>query len=355
MNTKNIIIATIASSIILTSCGEDDKAAMPTRDAVKVTTEQIQKTEQFVEHQFSGKVQADDKTVLSTKIIGQISQVLVKEGDKVTKGQLLVKIKSNDLVAKQNTATSGVKAAKAHMENTAKNYTRIQHLHQKGSATDKELDDMAVANEAAIAGYNEAKHNLAEINDYLSYANLTSPINGFVSEKMINVGDMAKPGFPVLVLESLTELKIQLNVPEFEISKFELNDQVRISVDVAELKNAKGKVDRIIPSSSSGQFKVIVSLDENNVLIKPGMFARVDLLKEKEDILLIDKGLVIKKGQLTGIYTVSQQNEAMLRWIRLGKEYGNKIEVLSGLIHGETIITSATIKLTDGASVKSSK
>lgn len=352
MNTKNSIIATLASTIILTSCGGDDKAKMPTRDAVKVTTEQIQKTEQFVEHQFSGKVKADDKTVLSTKIIGQISEILVKEGDKVTKGQLLVKIKSNDLVAKQSTATSGVKAAKAHMDNTAKNYTRIQHLHAKGSATDKELDDMSVVNEAAIAGYNEAKHHLAEINDYLSYANLKSPINGFVAEKMINVGDMAKPGFPVLVLESLTELKIQLNVPEFEISKFELNDNVSITVDFAELKNAKGNVDRIIPSSSSGQFKVIVSLNEKNSLLKPGMFARVDLLKEKENMLLVNKSTLVIKGQLTGVYTVNQQGEAMLRWIRIGKDFGDKVEVLSGLIAGEQLIISSTSKLTDGIQVK---
>jgi RND family efflux transporter MFP subunit len=352
MNKKNIIITTLASTIILTSCGSDVEKNTTNTVAVNVKTEMVKSTEQFTEHRFSGKIKADDKTVLSTKIIGQIENILVKEGDKVSKGQLLVKIKSNDLTAKQNTASSGVKAAQLNMENTAKNFQRVKNLHQKGSATIKELEDMTVANQAAIAAYNEAKHQQAEINDYLSYANLKSPINGFVSSKMSSIGDMAKPGFPVLVLESLTELKIELNVPEFEIAKFELEDNVSIDVDVANLKAAKGKVDRIIPSSSSGQFKVIVSLTENSNLLKPGMFARVNLLKDKEQVLLINKSLIIKKGQLTGIYTVSQQQEAMLRWVRLGKEYGDKVEVLSGLIEGEQLITSSTSKLTDGALVK---
>jgi len=351
MNKKNILITALASTIILASCGSDKEQTTSNSNAIAVKTETVKKTEQFTEHRFSGKVKADDKTVLSTKIIGQIENILVKEGDKVSKGQLLIKIKSNDLSAKQNTAISGVKTAKLNMENTAKNFQRVKNLHQKGSATDKELEDMGVANEAAIAAYNEAKHNQAEINDYLSYANLRSPINGFVSSKMINAGDMAKPGFPVLVLESLTELKIEMSVPEFEISKFELDDEVSIDVDVANLKTAKGKVDRVIPSSSSGQFKVIVSLNDNNELLKPGMFARVNLLKDKEKVLLIDKSVVIEKGQLRGVYTVNQQQEAMLRWVRLGKEYGDKIEVLSGLIEGEKLIISSTSKLIDGAKV----
>ena len=355
MNKRNIIIATLASSIILTSCGSDVEKSTTNTVAVNVKTELVKSSEQYTEHRFSGKVKADDKTVLSTKIIGQIENILVKEGDKVSKGQLLVKIKSNDLRAKQNTAISGVKTAQLNMENVAKNFQRIKNLHQKGSATNKELEDMTVANQAAIASFNEAKHQQAEINDYLSYANLRAPINGFVSSKMSNIGDMAKPGYPVLVLESLTELKIELNVPEFEIGKFELNDKVSINVDVANINAALGKVDRIIPSSSSGQFKVIVSLIENSNLLKPGMFARVYLLKDKEDVLLIDKSLIIKKGQLTGVYTVSQQQEAMLRWIRLGKGYGDKVEVLSGLIEGEQLITSAASKLTDGALIKSSK
>ena len=114
MNNKHIIIATLASSLILFSCGKEVEKSTTNTPAISVKTEQLKKVEQFTEHRFSGKVKADDKTVLSTKIIGQIENILVKEGDKVTKGQLLVQIKSNDLVAKQNTVAVSKKTRQQH-------------------------------------------------------------------------------------------------------------------------------------------------------------------------------------------------------------------------------------------------
>jgi RND family efflux transporter MFP subunit len=351
MNKRKLFIILSVASVIV-SCG-DSGEKRPQKAAITVDVINVQPVEQLAEHQFSGKVIADDKLTLSTKIIGQVEQILVKEGDKVHKGQLLVKIKDSGLEAKKSTAEASVRSAKLHMENTIKNYNRINTLVEKGSATQKELEDIDAAKEEAIARYNEALYNLEEINDFISYANLTSPLNGFVSKKMVNVGDMAKPGFPLLALESVDELKIEIDVPEFEISKFELNDHVTITVDAVDLANIDGVVERIIPSSSfSGQYKVIVAFNKSFSSLKSGMFAKVYLMKDIESILLISKKSVIKKGQLTGVYTVNQQNEAMLRWVRIGKEYGDSVEILSGLTQGEQLIVSSESKLADGINIK---
>lgn len=355
MKKNKLYLILPAIALLAWSCGDDEKVT-PKQQSVEVKTETVKYTEMVGEHRFSGTVKADNKLMLSTKIFGQVAAVLVKEGDKINKGQLLVKIKSNDLTAKKNTANSGVKAAKTNMENTIKNYDRIKVLFDKGSATQKELEDITAAKETAIAQHKEAQHQLTEVNDYLSYANITSPINGFVSKKMVNVGDMANPGQPILALESMEELKLEANIPAFEISKFEINDSIKITVADADLAGVSGVVERIVPSSSfSGQYKVVVALNKQHKNLKPGMFARINLLKNSERKLLVQKSSIIKKGQLMGIYTVNQQGEAMLRWIRVGKEYGDKVEVLSGLIEGEQLIVSSTSKLNDGLLVKSSK
>ncbi len=352
-NKLYLIIPAIA--LLAWSCGGEEKET-PKQQSVEVKTETVKYTEMVGENRFSGVVKADDKLMLSTKIFGQVAAVLVQEGEKISKGQLLIKIKSNDLAAKQNTANSGVQAAKTNMENTIKNYDRIKALLEKGSATQKELEDMTAAKEAAIAQYKEAQHQLAEVNDYLSYANMTSPINGFVSKKMVNVGDMANPGQPILALESMEELKIEADIPAFEIGQFEVNDSIKIAVKDAGLTEITGVVERIIPSSSfSGQYKAVIALNQQHKSLKPGMFARISLLKNKENKLLVPKSSIVTKGQLTGVYAVNQQGEAMLRWIRLGKEYSDNVEVLSGLIEGEQLIVSSTSKLTDGILVKSSK
>ena len=352
MKKNKLYLILPAIALFAWSCGDEEQVT-PKQQSVDVVTETIKYTEMVGEHRFSGIVKADDKLMLSTKIFGQVDAVLVKEGEKISKGQLLIKIKSNDLAAKQNTASSGVQAAKTNMENTIKNYDRIKALLEKGSATQKEMEDMTAAKEAAIAKYKEAQHQLAEINDYLSYANLTSPINGFVAKKMVNVGDMANPGQPILALESMEELKIEADIPAYEIGQFEVNDSIKITVADAGLTEMNGVVERIIPSATfSGQYKAVIALGQQNKSLKPGMFARINLLKNKVNKLLIPKSSIIHKGQLTGIYTVNQQGEAMLRWIRLGKEYGNSVEVLSGLTINEQIITSSQSKITDGINVK---
>jgi RND family efflux transporter MFP subunit len=352
-NKLYLIIPAIA--LLAWSCGDEEKET-PKQQSVEVKTETVKYTEMVGENRFSGVVKADDKLMLSTKIFGQVAAVLVQEGEKISKGQLLIKIKSNDLAAKQNTANSGVQAAKTNMENTIKNYDRIKALLEKGSATQKELEDMTAAKEAAIAQHKEAQHQLAEVNDYLSYANMTSPINGFVSKKMVNVGDMANPGQPILALESMEELKVEIDIPAFEIGQFEVNDSIKIAVKDAGLTEMSGVVERIIPSSFfSGQYKAVIALNQQHKSLKPGMFARISLLKNKENKLLVPKSSIVSKGQLTGVYTVNQQGEAMLRWIRLGKESGDNVEVLSGLTINEEIIVSSQSKITDGIQVKSSK
>lgn len=355
MKKNRLYIVLPAIALLAFACGSEEEQVIE-KPSVKAEVVQLKSTEKLKENRFSGKVIADNKLILSTKILGQVEQVLVKEGEKITKGQLLVKIKSNDLSAKHNTAVSGVKTAELNMENMIKNYDRIKNLFDKGSATQKELEDMSTAKEAAITQYNQAKQQLAEINDYLSYANLTSPINGFISKKMMNVGDMAAPGQPVLALESMDELKVEVNVPEFEIHKFETNDSVTVSVDAVNAKDLVGTVERIVPSSTySGQYKVVLVLNKENPQLKPGMFAQVNLLKDKTMKLLVPKSSIIQKGQLTGLYTVNQQNEAMLRWVRLGKDYGDHVEVLSGLIEGEQLVISTQSKITDGTKLQIAK
>ena len=119
----------------------------------------------------------------------------------------------------------------------------------------------------------------------------------------------------------------------------------------------KGKVTEVSSSSANtgGQYLVKVILDEKNDKIKSGMFATVQFPLEKSETqksdtkILVPQDALVYKGQLTGIYTVSQQNTAVLRWLRTGRTFGNQVEVLSGLSTDESYIVSSEGKLYNGA------
>lgn len=170
---------------------------------------------------------------------------------------------------------------------------------------------------------------------------------------------MASPGIPLVSIEGASRLQVTAMVTESDIHK--IQNGMEVTVHVKSLnKEVSGKVTEVSQSArnTGGQFLVKVTLYELNEKILPGMFANVQFQVEKnnevlseETRVLVPTNALVKKGQLTGIYTVAE-GKAYLRWIRIGKTYGDQIEVLSGLSSKEPYIISAESKLFNGASVQ---
>jgi hypothetical protein len=151
-------------------------------------------------------------------------------------------------------------------------------------------------------------------------------------------------------------LKVVAKVPESEINLFKIGDEVILQVEAANQAAIKGRVSQVNQSAgqTQGQFEVNIQIQASPEIIKAlksGMFAQVILEKGKSEDLSITENLLVHRGQLTGLFTVNQQQQAMLRWIRTGRNVGGQVEVLSGLAPGETYITQYEGKLTDGQKV----
>ncbi|MDN5203699.1 efflux RND transporter periplasmic adaptor subunit [Fulvivirgaceae bacterium BMA10] len=349
-----LVIITIVFTInLLTSCGPSENQT-ESLAPVKVNVEKSQLTAVPKSYRFTGKVTSENRTVLSTKVLGQISELSVEEGEAVKKGQILINIKNSELKAKREAAKANLEEAQVNFENLEKNYHKIKRLFDKGSAAEHELDNASTAYRSAKARVTSIRQNINEIEELIKYTNLVSPIDGFISKKYLNEGDMAAPGQPLLAIESLDNLEIEINVPEFEIKLFQPGDPVSAEINAVEGTHLEGRIDRVVPSSafSGSQYIVTVRLDHKYEQVHPGMFARVNLLKGQEQKILIPKEAIHEKGQLSGVFTLNQQGKAMLRWIRLGQEYPDGVEVLSGLGPEETYILSSAGRIADGMPVE---
>jgi len=346
---RSILAGTLILGVV--SCISEKNDSPVYLEPVAVTVTSFGSSGVKESFQYTGKVVSDHQTMLSTKLLGHVEEVLVQEGQPIKKGQLLVKVKSQDVNAKLAAARAGRKEAVAAQTNAQKNFTRVTNLFEKGSATQRELDDITTQRNAADARVEGIDQNIAELTELLTYANLKSPIDGFVARKQVNPGDLASPGQPLLLLESLSELKIDLMIPEFEIGLFEVGDAVSVAFQT--LPNAlNATVSAVVPSTANGaQFKVSVVLQDTTQQVKPGMTGNVTIYKKSTEKLILKEEYVHRKGQLQGVYTVNQQGQAMLRWLRLGELHADGYEVLSGLDQGEIIITSAAARLVNGQPV----
>jgi RND family efflux transporter MFP subunit len=354
---KTGYILLIVSGIFLAACGSSDE----TRDrdtqpvAVKTVTVTASKVKEKVT--FSGKVYARTAVNISTKLMGRIENLTLDEGDEVSKGQILVTISNRDIRAKKQSTEAALNAAQANLEKVKKDFNRIANLHQKKSATDKELDEITYAHEAAKAQVASLQNNLIELDELLSYSVIRAPFDGFITQKLMDASDLANPGMPILRIESRQQPKVLVKIPEQDLQHLSLGDPAVITIDALN-SQFKGEITHINPSSIQGnlQFEATIMMDlPPNSGVRAGMFAEVAIEQPGLAKILISRDHLISRGQLKGVYTINGQDKLSTRWLRLGKTYGNKIEVLSGLTEGESYVVPGDNKLSGGLLVVNSK
>ncbi|MFD1163954.1 efflux RND transporter periplasmic adaptor subunit [Hwangdonia seohaensis] len=353
---KTYTILTFSVALLLASCGnEDKKSVADNAPAITVKTNQVETNSNSPFLSVSGKIQAVNSADLSTRIMGYVNKVHVNVGDKVRKGQLLVSINNSDLQAKRAQVRAGIAEATVAFDNAQKDYNRFKNLFADNSASQKEMDDMTANFEMAKARLESAKQMKNEINAQFAYSNITAPFSGTVTSRNTEAGNMANPGVPLISIETPGNFEVMAMAPETEITDIKTGTSVDVLVKSIN-QTLKGKVTEVSTSAKNtgGQYLVKIDLEQTDANILSGMFTTVQFhveRKAKSEMILIPTEAIVTNGQLSGVYTVSQSNTALLRWLRLGRTYGDHVEVLSGLNTDEAYIVSAEGKLYNGAKV----
>lgn len=308
----------------------------------------------------SGQVEASQTANISTRVMGYITRINVKVGDRVSKGQLLATISNDDMLAKRAQTDAIIAQAEAGFRNAQKDYDRFTALYKQQSATAKELDNITLQYQSAKSGLEAAKQQRNEVSAMLNYTNLTAPFAGTVTQKMMDAGSMANPGMPLLTIERTGSYQVSASVPESEISLIKPGGAVTINVDAIH-KVINGKTAQISPSSenSGGQYMIKVNIPDNEKQgLFGGMYANVIIPLTQAvktnagNQVMVPASAIEYKDQLTGLYTIGSNHTALLRWVRLGKTQGSQVEVLSGLAANEQFIVNAEGRLYNGVAVK---
>jgi RND family efflux transporter MFP subunit len=365
---------------IFLGCSKEPPRA-PIQPAVQVRTAFVQSKDITDTLQAVGTVEAKMEAVLSSKIMGQITAFRVDEGSPVRRGEVLVTIDAADIAAKKQEALqaraegkaalreadAAMSEADAALENTRINYGRIDNLYKEQAVTKKELDDMSTqlkmaeaktAQAKAMRGRTEANIAQAdaavrETDVLLGYSILRSPLDGAVSAKMANAGEMASPGRPLLKIVDDSRLRLACTVQENGVARIKKGDTVKITVDALGGRQLEGRVAEILPTADPSTRSSTVKIDiPKTAGIKPGMFGRAWLpIGKRRAVLLPDAALVNKEG-MQGVYVVTAESTLRFQAVRLGASADGEMEVLSGLSGGEKIAVGDLNNLRAGMRVK---
>lgn len=337
-----LISALMASALFLQACGGSPDVQESERP-LAVSTAIAQSEVTPATHTFPASVVSTQEARLSTIVMGTITQLDVNEGDRVRRGEVVARIKDDQIRAQLMQIQAAKLQASAGYELAAASFRRITNLFEQQSATRQELDEVTAAYNMAKAQLEMLDASEQEVREMLAYTVIRAPFDGVVSRKFMRTGDLAAPGHPIVTLSSPGLLKVRAHLPESLVSGIQPGDVVRYSIPAAGMELQEVALTRINSTGDqmSRQFsaEALLPFSADTTGVRPGMFASLHLSVTDDPAIFIPQTALVHRGQLTGIYAVTESNQAVLRWVRTGREHEGRVEIISGLREGERYIS----------------
>lgn len=337
-----IPLALIIGLLTFQACGEkkqESKSVDKTKytDTVSVETEIAKLRELNITKTFSGTLEGEEQANVVSKIPERITEVKIKVGDFISKGNLL-------FVLDKGGASSQYFQTQAVYLNAEKNLERMKNLFNEGAVSRQSLDATQTAYDVAKANFEAAK----------STVEITAPISGVITSLNVNIGDIANPQIVMATVANINKLKAKFNVGESDLADFKIGQSANVYSELQPDLVQAGKIFQISKSADvqSRTFEVqTLFSNTNDKWFKPGMFCRVQVnLKTQKDALSIPFTAITEFENASGVFIVSE-GKVNFKSITTGLTDGKYVEVRSGLSSGDKIVTLGMNNLKNGTVV----
>jgi RND family efflux transporter MFP subunit len=289
-----------------------------------------------------GSVEAVRQSVVSPQVAGRITQLSVKAGDMVQKGQLLVRIDAQAAAQQANASQAQVESAQAQLNVATREFERQQQLFRKQYISQAALDQAEAQFKATAAAVRGSVAQAGAASTQTSFFTIVAPFSGMVAEVPSELGDMAMPGKPLLTVFDPSAMRVVANLPQSKLAQLQSKNEVRLEISGLPegQRSVVAKTTTVLPTADPSTHTVQVRLGLPATVTKalPGMFARAYFAMQGDarSRLVIPTKAVIQRTELEAVYVVDK-GRALLRQVRLGKVMGDTVEVLSGLTAGENV------------------
>jgi len=357
------VIALLIASVF--GCGEKVEPVAPSAPvAVQGATVEVVAAEAIPEvREAVGTVKARNSALISARITGSVSAVHVQEGDRVTRGKLLVSIQSAESGSAAAGAASGVEEASRALDEARSRkrladatFERYRRLLGEQAVTRQEFEvrqsDQEVAGEGvarARARLSQARHGANAAGTVAGYARVSSPISGVVLAKQVEAGQTVFPGTPLLTIEGDDGFRLEVAAPEGLLGKLKQGDLVGIAVEGAPVT---GRVSEVVPMVDPSTRTFTVKIDLPAKGLRSGSYGKALFTAGSRQGIAVPLAAVVERGALTSVWAVSPEGIARLRLVKLGRLLRRRVEILSGLSAGDRIVTAGADRVTDGARVQ---
>lgn len=339
------MIRTMLGSLVMVAVGlaagcggSSPRDKTPAASPVEVSVARVERSAGLAREELMGTVVARNRADIQSKVQARVERIPVTLGSVVRQGDLLAELDNRELAAR-------VGQSRAINTQAAMELGRYDSLLSRKLVSQQEYD-------AVKARADVARAALAEAEALLNYTRIEAPFSGRVTQKSIDIGDLAVPGKPLFVLEEDAALRFEVNIPESQRRFITLGDTIPIAIESAD-SQLIGRVIEIAPSADAASRTFLIKLEiPRTDKIRGGQFGRLLLSTGRDNSLLVPAGALVKRGQLELLFVVSPELRAQTRLVRSGRFLSDRIEILSGLTEGEQVVVSGASLLSDGDSLE---
>jgi len=362
-----IVSVTMVLTIVLGGCGTTrDTSSVPeeqvvTVSTVKATTGDISEFSNLV-----GTLKPNKTVNVIPKMAGKVVQVNFDVGDHVKAGDILFKLDDIDIQNQVKSAEAALKMAEANYtlnkqkyEQSKTDFARYEALYKEGAISQQEYEQMKLSVSPDMLKLYEAQLAQAQASydtalSQLQNTIVTSPINGVVASKSVNVGEMAANTMPSFVIVDNSSMFVEVKLTDSLINRVKPGDRLTIKLGDGSEQAVEGVVDTVAPAAeqSTGLFPVKIKIDNKDGSLKAGMTATVVLPSEtKKDVVLIPKEAVVIQNTVSVVFTV-KDGKAVRNVVTTGISDDKNIEVVSGIKTGDEVIVKGQNLLSGGEKLK---
>lgn len=331
---KGIQLVALLLTVFMTSCtGGKEKTAVKEEEKLKVKVADVMARPVEQIQEYTATVEAEVKNNIAPSSPVRIDKIFVEVGDRVKKGQKLVQMDAANL-----------KQTKLQLDNQEIEFNRIDELYKVGGASKSEWDAAKMQLDVKETAYKNLLENTA----------LLSPINGVVTARNYDNGDMYSGGSPVLVVEQITPVKLLINVSETYFTKVKKGAPVDLKFDVYGDEIFKGTISLIYPTidAATRTFQVEIKLDNRDQRVRPGMFARATLnFGTADHVVVPDLAIVKQAGSGDRYVFVYKDGKVFYNKVELGRRMGSEYELISGVPDNSQVVVAGQARLVNGTEV----
>jgi RND family efflux transporter MFP subunit len=315
---------------------------------------------------FSGKVHADKEVMVLPKVPGKVASIKSYVGTKVKKDSILFTLDKEDLQKQVDRARKSVAVSKANydrtkesIENAKANFERTKELYAQGAVSKSQYEqaELAASNasvDTVKAQYEQAQLGLTQAIDSLKDTSVKSPIDGIVSVVNIEEGEMASNAQPSMTIIDMDRVYVEINVTENVINDLHLGQEVVVEIPAVSDQNIIGKIDRLSPAADAKTqlYSVRVYMENNEYIVKPGMFAKLELSTDvRKDVIAVKSEAVVQNDEKMVVYVV-EGDKAVEKEVEIGLDTGIYVEITKGINKGQNVIVKGQNYVDNGSIVK---